>query len=86
MFYLTPPRHISTLPRLCENAKAINRDRTSSSLKAVFGAHIASAFNSKIELENIILVAIRTFAFSHSLGQRRKNSKRAQLVCFTPGS
>ncbi|HWX64034.1 RidA family protein [Bradyrhizobium sp.] len=53
---------------LCENAKAINRDRASSSLKAVFGAHIASAFNFKIELENIILVALRTFAFSHSPG------------------
>jgi hypothetical protein len=57
-------------PRLCENAAAINRDRTSSSLKAVFGAHIASAFNFKIELENIILVAFRTFAFSHSLGHK----------------
>ena len=42
----------------------------SSSLKAVFGAHIASAFNFKIELENIILVALRTFEFSHSLGPK----------------
>jgi hypothetical protein len=58
-------------PRLCENAKTMNRDRASSSLKAVFGAHIASAFNFKIELENIILVAFRTFAFSHSLGHEQ---------------
>ena len=58
-------------PRLCENAKAMNRDRASSSLKAVFGAHIGSAFNFKIELENIILVAFRTFAFSHSLGHEQ---------------
>ena len=55
-------------PRLCENAKTMNRDRTSSSLKVVFGVHIASAFNCKIELENIILVALRTFEFSYSLG------------------
>jgi hypothetical protein len=60
-------RDVACWPRLCENAKAINRDRTSSSLKSVFGAHIASAFNFKIELENIILVALRTFEFSHSL-------------------
>ena len=29
MFNLTPPRHISTLPWLYENAKALNRDRRS---------------------------------------------------------
>jgi hypothetical protein len=60
---------------LCENAKAINRDRASSSLKAVFGAHIASAFNFKIEIENIILVALRTFEFSHSLGHSRRSDR-----------
>jgi hypothetical protein len=68
MFDLQPPRHIPTLPRPCENAKAINRDRTNYSFKTVSSAHIASAFNFKIEIKNIILVALRTFEFSHSLG------------------
>jgi hypothetical protein len=53
-------------PSLCENAKPSDRDRISSSLEAVFGAHIASAFNFKIEIENII-ITLRTFEFSHSL-------------------
>jgi hypothetical protein len=50
-------------PRLCEKAKTLNRDRTSYSFEIVFGAHI------EIELKNIILVALRVFEFSHSLGQ-----------------
>src|SRR2546425_10483038 len=58
--------------RPCENAKAINRDRTSYSFKTVSCAHIASAFNFEIEIKNIILVALRTFEFSHGLGQKRK--------------
>src|SRR5712672_1963173 len=58
--------------RLCENTKAINRDRTSSSFKTVSCAHIASAFNFEIEIKNIVLVALRTFEFSHRLGQKRK--------------
>src|SRR5450631_1823309 len=57
---------------LCENAKAINRDRTSCSFKTVSCAHIASAFNFEIEIKNIVLVALRTFEFSHGLGQKRK--------------
>src|SRR6266849_10122987 len=85
MFYLTPPRHISTLPRLCENAKAINRDRTSYSFKTVSCAHIASAFNFEIEIKNIILVALRTFEFSHGLGQKRK-SDPAILTSVLPST
>jgi hypothetical protein len=54
--------------RLCENAKAINRDRTSYTFKTVSYAHIASAFNFEIEIKNIILVALRIFEFSHGLG------------------
>ena len=45
-----------------------HRDRTSYSFKTVSCAHIASAFNFEIEIKNIILVALRTFEFSHSLG------------------
>jgi len=54
--------------RLCENAKAINRNRTIYSFKSVLGALIAGDFNFEIELKNIILVALRTSEFSHSLG------------------
>ena len=57
-------------PRPCENAKAINRDRTSQSFKSVLGARIASAFNFVIKLKNIILVTLQTFEFSHGLGQK----------------
>jgi hypothetical protein len=35
--------------------------------KTVLGAHIASAFDSLIQLKNIILLALRIFEFSHSL-------------------
>ena len=54
--------------RLCEKSKTLDRDRTSYSLKAAFGAHTASPFNLEIEPENIILVALRLFEFPHSLG------------------
>ena len=57
--------------RLCENAKTLNRDRTSYSFKTNLGAHTASQFNFEIELENIILVELQVFKFSHSLGQQR---------------
>ena len=61
-------------PRPCENAKAINRDRTSYSFKIVLGAYIARVFNFEIELGNIILAALRTFEFSHSLGHFRTHA------------
>src|SRR5882724_7823682 len=69
--------------RLCENTKAINRDRTSYSFKTVSCAHIASAFNFEIEIKNIILVALRTFEFSHGLGQKRK-CRRFQVMSALP--
>ena len=37
------------------------------SFKTSSCAHIASAFNVEIEIKNIILVALRTVKFSHSL-------------------
>jgi hypothetical protein len=64
---ILPPR-VSSWPRLCENAKTLNRDRTSYSFEIVLGAQIASPFNFENELKNIILVALRVFEFSHSLG------------------
>jgi hypothetical protein len=63
--------------RLCENAKTLNRDRTSYSFKTILGAHTASQFNFEIELKNIILVELRVFEFSHSLGQKPKRLMRA---------
>jgi len=54
-------------PRLCEKAKTLDRDRTSYSFEIVLGAQI-SPFNFENELKNIILVALRVFEFSHSLG------------------
>src|SRR5262245_17173764 len=68
----TTTRNVGYGPRVCENAKTLNRDRTSYSFETVLAAHIASPFNFEIELENIILVTLRVFEFSHSLGQNRK--------------
>jgi len=58
----------------CENAKSLDSDRTSYSFNAALAAQTASPFNFEIEPENIILVALRVFEFSHSLGQDAKNS------------
>src|SRR5258705_11585499 len=56
-------------PRLCENTKTLDRDRTSYSFVTALGARIANPINFEIEFENTILVALRVFEFSHSLGQ-----------------
>ena len=56
-------------PSPCENAKTLDRDRTSYSFNAALAAQTASPFNFEIEPENIILVALRVFEFSHRLGQ-----------------
>ena len=50
-----------------QNAKTLDRDRTSYSFNAALAAQTASPFNFEIEPENIILVALRAFEFSHSL-------------------
>ena len=59
---------VSFWPSLCENAKTLDRSRTSYSFKTALGAHTVSPFNFEIEAENIILAALRVFEFSHSLG------------------
>jgi len=48
----------------CENAKTLDRDRTSYSFTAALAAQTASPFNFEIESENIVLVAFRVFEFS----------------------
>jgi hypothetical protein len=57
--------------RLRENADALNRDRTAYSPKTALGTLIASPLSLVFELKNIILVALRDFAFSHSLSHER---------------
>jgi hypothetical protein len=56
---------------LCENAKALNRNRRSYSSKTVSGIQFENTFDLEIELKNVILVAFRFFAFLHSQGQTR---------------
>ena len=41
-------------PRLCENAKVFDRDRTSHSFNTALDVHAASLFKFEIEFENII--------------------------------
>src|SRR5437016_11233613 len=83
MFYLTPPRHISTLPWPCENAKTLNRDRRTCSSKTVLVAQRASGFNLEIELKNIILRRVSIFEFLHSQGQTRKSNSALRCPVFT---
>ena len=58
-------------PRPCEKALTLDHDRTSYSPKAAFGAHTQADSSLRPNPENVILVALRLFAFSHSLGQER---------------
>jgi hypothetical protein len=51
-------RYVGFGPRLCENAKAINRDRTNYSFKTVLDARIASEVNFEFELKNIVLTVL----------------------------
>jgi len=54
---------------LCENAKALNRDRRSCSSKTVLVAQSASGFNFESDLKKIILRRASIFEFLHSQGQ-----------------
>src|SRR5262249_11895910 len=56
---------------LCENAKTLERDRTSYSSKTDLALKLASNFNLDDELKNAILAVFRSFAFLHSQGQTR---------------
>jgi hypothetical protein len=56
-------------PRSCENAKTLDRDRTSYSFGAFLSGHTASLLKFSLELENIILAVLRASEFSHDLGQ-----------------
>jgi len=73
------PAMVCSGSRPCENAKAINRDRTTYSFKIVFGAHIARAFN--FEVERKILVTLRTFEFSRKLGHFRPSLRALTAIC-----
>jgi hypothetical protein len=57
---------------LCENARTPDSDRRSYSFKTVSTVKLASTFNLKRELENVILAAFRSFAFLHSQGHSRR--------------
>jgi hypothetical protein len=57
---------------LCENAKALNRDRRSYSFNTVLVAQSASGLNLEIELKNIILRRVSIFEFLHSQGHSRR--------------
>jgi hypothetical protein len=55
---------------MCEKAKMLDRDRTSYSFKASFGTHTQAHSSFEIKPENIILVALRLFEFSHRLAPK----------------
>src|SRR6516165_4779466 len=61
-------------PRPCEKALTLDHDRTSYSPKAAFGAHTQADSSLRPNPENVILVALRLFAFSHSLGPNQTST------------
>jgi hypothetical protein len=61
-------------PGCVKRAKTLDRDRTSHSFNAALGVHTASPFKLEIEFMNIILVQLRVFEFSQSLGQQQNQS------------
>jgi hypothetical protein len=69
-------RHVCFVSWLCENAKSRNGERRSYSSETALGFQLASVFNLKSELKNLILVAFRSFAFLHSQGQSRHFGRR----------
>jgi hypothetical protein len=56
--------------RLCENAKTLDRDRRSHLCSAALDAHTICRVSFEIDFQNFILLALRAFVFSHSLGQK----------------
>jgi hypothetical protein len=62
---------------LCENARTLDRDRTSKAFKTVCDARIGSPFNFEVERKNIFLVALRNFEFSHSQSHKRPSESTA---------
>ncbi|WP_143199988.1 hypothetical protein, partial [Bradyrhizobium sp. NAS80.1] len=65
---------------LCENAKALERDRRSYSSKAVLALKLARRFNLDDELKNVILAVSRSFAFLHSQGHSRPTLRVSAAV------
>ena len=61
---------------LCENAKTLNNDRKSHSSETVLDLQIEIAFNLRIEMENVIPIGFRFFAFSHSQGHFRTHASQ----------
>jgi|SRR5689334_18901556 hypothetical protein len=55
---------------LCENAKTLERDRTSCSSRVDPALMLASDFNLDGELENVILAVVWLLAFLHSQAQK----------------
>jgi hypothetical protein len=69
---------------LCENAKALYRNRRSHLSKTVSGIQFENTFDLEIELKNVILVTFRFFAFLHSQGHSRPgraSSKSGHVRC-----
>jgi hypothetical protein len=73
-------QHVRYGSWLCENAKALDRDRRSYSSKAALVVHRASGFNLEIELKNIILRRVSIFEFLHSHGHERTFHRTPKLL------
>jgi hypothetical protein len=76
------PAMVCSGSRPCENAKAINRDRTTYSFKIVFRAHIARAFNFEVERKILVihmhLIALRQIRHRRLFSQRLDGRQSSQ--------
>src|ERR1700741_1263283 len=64
---------------LCENAKALNRNRRSYSSKTVSGIQFENTFDLEIELKNVILVAFSIFCVFTQPGSFATGSNQQQV-------
>ena len=70
----------------CENSSALRERRNISVKLGIMRTHHAADIRLDAPLENCIFYISPMYEFSHSLGQKLKGSKRANVVRFAPES
>src|ERR1017187_9447083 len=78
MFYLTPPRHISTLPRLCENSDIQLACRTSISISSIWESIVLATSFGRRQLRKQFCASFAQARFHTALDPKR--TKGGSLV------
>src|SRR5450830_339536 len=86
MLYLQSPRHISTLPRLCENFNVRRARRSIFEKLRDMRTDNAADIRLNAMLGNCIFYISPMYEFSHSLGQKLTNRRglKSTVVRFSP--